>query len=311
MKGKDLALLFALAGLWGASFLFIKVAVAEVTPTFLVAVRMVLATATLMLAAALMRRVFVNTESFTWDGLLRSWKPLMVLGLVNAVLPYLFIAWGEKWISSGAAAILNSTVPLFTALMVWVAHREMNSSERLGTGGVLGLLAGLLGVGVLVGGKGEGVGGVMEFMGEGAVLLGAASYGVGGLYARRHLKGVPVLVSAVGQNLAGAVWILPFAAVSGLPSRWPSAAALVSIAALGAVGTGIAYLLYFQLIARVGATRTTMVTYLLPAMALFYGALLLGEEVTPRAVIGLALILAGIAGVTGVVRWPRRAPPVP
>lgn len=140
------------------------------------------------------------------------------------------------------------------------------------------------------------------------MLVGSASYATGNFYARRTMKGVPVAVSAVGQNIAGLVLVLPVA-VFALPDAVPSLPVLGSLAGLGAIGTGFSLLLYFRLIANVGPARTSTVTYLVPVWALLYGALLLGEDVTARALLGLALILAGVAGASGLVRLPRRRPP--
>jgi drug/metabolite transporter (DMT)-like permease len=192
-------------------------------------------------------------------------------------------------------------------LLPWFA------GERLGALGVAGLLLGIVGVGVLVGG----FGGLVEdfsgtrseaLAGSGAILVGSASYAIGGLYARRSMKGVPVTVSAVGQSAGGLVLVLPFAAFA-LPERLPSLHVMGALAGLGVIGTGFSLLLYFRLIANVGPTRTSTVTYLVPVWALLYGALLLGEGITARSVLGLVLILAGVAGVSGIFRLPRRKPP--
>jgi drug/metabolite transporter (DMT)-like permease len=175
------------------------------------------------------------------------------------------------------------------------------------------LLLGIVGVGVLVGGFGglvEGLSGTRSeaLVGVGAILAGSVSYAVGGLYARRSMKDVPVTVSAVGQSAGGLVLVLPFAAFA-LPKGLPSLQAIGALAGLGVIGTGFSLLLYFRLIANVGPTRTSTVTYLVPVWALLYGGLLLGEAITARSVLGLVLILAGVAGVSGIFRPPRRKPP--
>jgi drug/metabolite transporter (DMT)-like permease len=139
-------------------------------------------------------------------------------------------------------------------------------------------------------------------------------YAVGGLYARRSMGGVPVAVSATGQNVAALFVVLPFALFS-LPEGPLAAKAVFALVVLGVVGTGLAAIVFFRLIARIGATRTATVAYLVPVAALFYGALFLGEQITAGAVAGLALILAGVAGASGLgIRPPRRsrkAPPTP
>ena len=318
MRGRDFALLLILAALWSSSFLFIKVALVELAPALIVMGRLVFGSLTLLASIPLLRRVAPDLlpeggGRGIVDGVLVLRHPLLFLGAFNAVLPFAAIAWGENFISSGAASIFNSTVPLFTALLVFAL--PFFPEERLSALGVAGLLLGFVGVGVLVTGDPEGGGAVSrgaQLLGGGAVLLGSLSYAVGNVYARRRLKGTAVLVSAVGQNAAGIIVVLPLVFFSGLPEGVPSAGVFAALLGLGAGGTGIAYLIYFGLISRVGATKTSAVAYLMPAIALFYGAVFLDEEISPRALLGLALILTGVAGVTGVLRLPRlfrREPP--
>ena len=309
MKGRDLGLLLGLGAMWGSSFLFIKVSVAEVSPVFVVACRLMFAVLTLLVALPLVGRGSGGKkgEASLAGQVAGLWRPFLVLGVSNAVVPYLVIAWGTQFLPSGTAAILNSTVPLFTAVMVGVL--PWFGDERLGLLGVAGILLGMLGVGVLAGGFGGLTGDLHTMLlGAGAILCGSASYAVGGLYAKRRMKGVPVKVSAVGQNLGGFLVILPFA-LFFLPDRLPSMPVVGSLIGLGAVGTGLSLLLYFRLIANVGATRTATVTYLVPIWALAYGTLLLGEGISASDVLGMLLILAGVAGVSGLTRLPRKQPP--
>ena len=309
MKGRDLGLLLGLGAMWGSSFLFIKVSVAEVSPVFVVACRLMFAVLMLLVALTLAGRGSGGKkgEASLAGQVAGLWRPFLVLGVSNAVVPYLVIAWGTQFLPSGTAAILNSTVPLFTAVMVGVL--PWFGDERLGLLGVAGILLGILGVGVLAGGFGGLTGDLHTMLlGAGAILCGSASYAVGGLYAKRRMKGVPVRVSAVGQNLGGFLVILPFA-LFFLPDRLPSMPVVGSLIGLGAVGTGLSLLLYFRLIANVGATRTATVTYLVPIWALAYGALLLGEGISASDILGMLLILAGVAGVSGIIRLPRKQPP--
>jgi drug/metabolite transporter (DMT)-like permease len=310
VKGRDLALLLALGAMWGSSFLFIKVAVIEVPPTFVVAARLFFSILTLAAALPLLGRI-AGERTATLPQVARLWRPLLILGLFNAALPFFVISWGTQFLPSGTAAILNSTVPLFTALLAltlpWFA------GERLGVLGVAGLLLGIVGVGTLVGGFGglvDGPSGTRSeaLAGAGAILVGSVSYAVGGLYARRSMNDVPVTVSAIGQSAGGLVLVLPFAAFA-LPERFPGLQVLGALTGLGVIGTGFSLLLYFRLIANVGPTRTSTVTYLVPVWALLYGALLLEEGITARSMLGLALILAGVAGVSGIFELPRRKPP--
>ena len=307
MKARDLALLLVLGAMWGSSFLFIKVAVAEVSPAFVVAARLFFSVVTLLAALPLLGRLSGGGAAI--PQVARLWRPLLVLGFLNAALPFFVISWGTQFLPSGTAAILNSTVPLFTASLVLAL--PWTSGDRLGALGAAGLLLGIVGVGVLVGGFGglvEGPPGSGALAGAVAILLGSMSYAAGGLYARYSVKGVPVAVSAVGQSAGGLLLTLPYA-LFALPERLPSLHVLGALVGLGVVGTGFSLLLYFRLIANVGPTRTATVTYLVPVWALLYGAVLLGEEVTARSVFGLVLILAGVAGVSGIFRLPRKKPP--
>lgn len=311
MKGRDIGLLLVLGAMWGSSFLFIKVALGEVSPVFIVAGRAFFGLLALLAAAPLLARIFGRTEHGLLRNLARFWRPLLVLGFFNAALPFFTISWGTQFLPSGTAAILNSTVPLFTAVLAGLL--PFITDERLGLSGIAGILLGILGVAVLAGGFGGGFSGSVSeaLMGAGAVMVGSLSYAAGGLFARRTMKGVPVSVSAVGQNAAAFLLVLPLAAFAA-PDRMPGLPVVLSVVGLGAIGTGFSLLIYFRLIANVGATRTSTVTYLVPIWALFYGALLLGEDVTARSILGLALILAGVAGVSGIVRLPgRRPPPAP
>ena len=302
-------MLLVLGAMWGSSFLFIKVALAEVEPAFIVACRLFFAVSSLLLAAPLLRRLSGGGTDLLGQGL-KIWPSLLVLGFFNAALPFLAISWGTQFLTSGTAAILNSTVPLFTALLAGVL--PFFASEKLGGLGAAGILLGILGVGVLVdgssgsAGSAGGLSGVI--VGALAVSVGSAGYAMGGLFARRTMGGVPVAVSAVGQSAGGLVLSLPLAALS-VPREFPSLPVLGSLIGLGVIGTGFSLLIYFRLIANVGATRTSTVTYLVPVWALLYGPVLLGEPLTARAVIGLVLILAGVAGVSGMARLPRKTTP--
>ena len=306
LKARDLGLLLVLGAMWGSSFLFLKVAVAEVEPAFVVACRLFFAVASLLLAAPLLKRLSGGGGDL-FGRAARLWPSLLVLGLLNAALPFLAISWGTQFLTSGTAAIMNSTVPLFTALLAGVL--PFFASERLGALGVAGILLGIVGVGVLVDGSSGSAGSLSGVLaGAGAVSVGSASYALGGLFARRAMGGIPVAVSAVGQSAAGLVLSLPLAAFS-LPDGVPRLPVLVSLVGVGAIGSWFSLLIYFRLIVSVGATRTSTVTYLVPVWGLLYGAVLLDEPVTARAVLGLLLILAGVAGVSGIARLPRKTTP--
>jgi drug/metabolite transporter (DMT)-like permease len=255
--------------------------------------------------AALVLLAVVASKREVLEAMRRNWLALVMLGLLNCAIPYTLITWGETQITSGLASIYNACAPLWAAglglFWTW--------GERLAPGRLFGVLMGLAGVMLIVGGNlGGGNDPVLHLLGQAAVLAAALSYAVSGIYARRMLRGVPSLAPATGQLVAGAIMLLPLA-VMQVPTKMPSWQALGAVSTLAILGTALASLIYYWLLARVGAARTLLVTYLLPGFALMWGALLLHEPVTPVAVLGLALVLLGIAITTGsagpVVRWLR------
>ncbi len=288
---RDAAVLALLAAIWGASFFLIKISLGDFSPVLIAGFRVALAAAFLL---ALGSRRSQGGLGQNWRS--TQWKKFLVLAVFNAVIPYILIAWGEQHISSGLAAIFNATTPLFAFVYGYMLPGR-GARENLGLSGLLGLLVGIAGVGLLVGDSTSG-----DLAGEIAVVVASASYAVAGHFARRAFQGQPVLVPALGQNLFAALLLLPVGLVFTWPSHWPSGGAVASILALGLGGTGLAYVLYYWLIAHAGPTRTLTVTYLLPLTALIYGAVLLGEPVVWRELAGMALILIGIAGTSGLLR---------
>jgi len=309
VRSRDLALLVALAAMWGAAYTFTKVAVAGVSPAFLGASRLLIAVLVLLAAWPLLGRLagagtasIGEMGSFGLREVLARWRSFAVLGATNAAVPYVSIAWGTQYLPSGVAAILNGSVPLFTTVF---AALPFFAERRLGPVGIAGILSGLVGVSLIVGGDyGAEATARQTLYGAGAVLVGSSGYALGGLYARRALAGVPTAVNALGQNVAALVLVLPFAALT-LPAAPPDARTVSALVLLGTVGTGLAAIVFFTLLDRVGATRTSTVAYLVPVAALVYGILFLGEPLMIRALGGLALILAGVVGVSGA--FPRRS----
>ncbi len=298
MKPKEYLMLFALAALWGASFLFIKVAVAEMSPLTLVGARLLLGALGLLVIVPF-RPVIMHG----WNT--RLWS-FFIVAIFNAVIPYLTISWGEEYISSGMAAILNATTPLVIAL----ASQWWPGGERLTRTRVTGVIIGFVGVGVLVGPTALGTSvSLFYLLGVFAALAGAISYAFGALLAHRLLADAPALQPAIGQTGMGAVIIAPIAGlalVAQPPTHMLSPWAIGSVLVLALGGTSLAYLLYYRLIASIGPTRTLVVTYLLPCIALVYGALLLHESLGLNALAGLALVLTGIF-VTGKKTEPSGA----
>lgn len=292
MRTREYTVLFTLALIWGASFLFIKVAVREMSPTTVVAGRLAFSVLTLALIVAVRPALF--------RGWRRYWRLALVVGIINNIIPFLLITWGELRISSGVASILNATTPLFTVLLAnwWPgAGREALTLRRGG-----GMLLGFVGVGVLVGPSALNLssGGAARIIGEVAVLIAAASYGVGALLIKRYAGASP-LVGPLTMQGAALLIMLPIALVAGLPTQLPSLKAVGAVVTLGIFGTAIAYLLSFWLIQHVGATRAMLVTYLLPCTAVIWGVLLLGETVSWNTLVGLVLVLLGTMVTNGTL----------
>jgi len=286
MKPKEYLVLFALAALWGASFLFIKVAVQDMSPLTLVAIRLVLGALGLLLVVPFKPAIMKGWRTHLWA--------FTVVAIFNAVIPYLAISWGELHITSGMAAILNATTPLTVVIVSnWWPGGERFTWIRVG-----GVLIGFLGVGILTGPAALAAGGSGLFLlGVLAALAGAISYAFGGLFAHKLLTGLPLLQPAIGQLTVGALMLTPVAGIALAiqpPAHIPSIWAIASALALSLGGTTIAYIFYYWLIDHVGPTRTLVVTYLLPCMALVYGALLLHEAVGLNSIAGLILILSGV-----------------
>jgi drug/metabolite transporter (DMT)-like permease len=287
MEAQDYLSLVALAGIWGASFLFIKVAVGEMAPPVLVFGRTAMG-ALAVLAVLRLTRVPLGTVR-------RHWRGGLVVAVTNAALPYTLFAFGERFIDSSLAGILNATLPLWTALMapLWSEAESLQARQVLGLGlGFLGaIVAANPGAGTLGG----------SLIGVAACLLATLSYAFATHYSRRAFPGVPAQIPAFMQCLGAAVILLPLA-IALHPARMPSAAALGSVAALGLGGTGLAMILAYRLVRRVGASRTTVVTYLIPPAAVFWGWAVLHEQPTLFTVLSLLLILGGVWLIT---RAPR------
>ena len=283
-----------LALVWGASYLFIKVAVEEIEPTAMMFFRT--AVAAILLGAFLVAQ---RGARFAADALRGSWKTGLALGAINAAVPFTLIAWGEKHIDSGVAAIANATVPLFVVLLAI----RFRPSERVTGGRLAGVLVGLAGVAVLAGAQPGG--GWWAVAGTLAVVLSSLSYAAAGLYGQLRVAETPGPVLATA-SMAGAAVILLVPALLQLPDEMPGWKAVASVAALTVLGTALAQLVLFRLLRLHGPTRTSLVTYLMPPTALLYGVVLLDEPLTTGVLIGLALILPGVALGSGAVRLPRR-----
>jgi drug/metabolite transporter (DMT)-like permease len=284
-----------LAAVWGASYLFIKVAVEDIEPAPMMFFRT--AFAALLLLPVVLARAGVREGLAQVRG---AWRTGLALGAVNAAIPFTLIAWGEKHVDSGVAAIVNATVPLFVVLLAI----RFRPSERATGARLAGILLGLVGVAVLAGAQPEG--GWWAIAGTMAVVLSSISYAVASLYGAARAGQVAAPVLATAGMTGAALLLLPFAIVQ-FPDAMPGWKAIASVAALTVGGTALAQLVLFRMLRLHGSARTSLVTYLMPPMALLYGALLLDEPITAAAVAGLALILPGVALGSGRLRLGQRA----
>jgi drug/metabolite transporter (DMT)-like permease len=283
-------MLAAVALLWGASFLFIKVAVRELAPATLIMGRLGLAT--LALAAIV---PFMVGGAVTREALVANWRWLAVVGLVNVAIPFWFLSWGETRIDSGLASIIQASVPIFNAVVSFGFFREV----RVAGLRLLGVAIGFVGVALLVGAQPHG-----KVLGAIAVVGMALCYAVGQLLAARHLANVPPPVVALGTTGVAAIAALP-AGIVQAPHETPGWKAIGSVVALAVPLTAIAFLLFYAIIAGAGAAYAALVTYLVPPIALAYGAIFLDERFGPSAFAALVLILGGVVLGTGRVRVRR------
>lgn len=290
MRGRDGLELGILAAIWGASFLFMRVAAPALGPVPLIALRVGIAAAVLLPLLALRG----GLRSLRGRGL-----HLLVLGAINSAVPFCLLAFATLSLTAGFASILNATSPLWGAIVAHVWLRD-----RLDRGRALGLAVGLAGVVLLVWGRASlGPGGAG--LPVAAALVATLSYGVAASWTRRFLRGVDPLAIAAGSQAGAALLLVPAA----LP-LWPRGpvppAAWASAVALGVACTALAYVLYFRLIASVGPARAIAVTFLVPLFAVAWGAILLDEALGARAIAASAVVLLGTALATGLLRLPAR-----
>lgn len=281
-------LLAALGVAWGVPYLLIKIAVEELHPTTLVLGRVVIATA-LMLPLAIAQGAL--------RGALRHWRVVVVYALIEIVLPWFFLTRAEQHLPSSLTGLLIAGVPIVGVVIALVTR----SGERLGGRGAVGLVVGLAGVALLVGFESGATGGGGEARAVAELAIVVVCYAIGPVIMSRYLAAAPATgVIALSMATAAAVYVVP--GIAYAPTQWPSAEVTASVVALGVICTALAFVIFFALVAEVGAVRSTLVTYLNPAVAVAAGALVLGEPISWLTAAGFVLVLAGSALAS------RRAP---
>lgn len=286
MQTKHLIELILLAAIWSASFLFMRIATPEFGPIALAEVR------TLSAALFLLPFLYAGNQ---YSVVLKHWRPILVIAIITTVLPYSLLSYTTLYAPAGYAAILNATVPMFSAVVAYFWLKE-----GIGLKSQVGLLVGFLGVFVLAMDDTslDTSAGRLPVI---AALVAAFGYGLGANYTKVKLSGVGALAISAGSQFFSALILLPFA-IYFWPAEQPGGTAWISVIVLGVVCTGITLVMFYRLIGTVGPTKAVMVAYLIPVFGLLWGYLFLGEIVTPKMVLGGLLTLAGVAFTTGSFR---------
>ena len=295
MKTKDWIELTLLAAIWGASFLFMRVGAPEFGAVALAAMRVTGAALVLLPLLA---------QQGQMAALRQHWKPIFLVGLTNSGIPFVLFAYAALAITAGLSSIFNAAVPLFGAVVAWVWLKD-----RPGPGRVLGLAIGFAGVLWLAWDKaGFKPGAPITQTGLAvlACLTATLLYGWSASFTKRYLTGVPPLASATGSQVSSALF-LAVPAWWFWPSTWPSATSWTAVGLLAVLCTGVAYVMYFRLISRIGPANAITVTFLIPVFGVLWGWLFLHEKITSAMVLGCVVIVAGTALATGWLRWPAKA----
>ena len=295
MNSQEWGFLLALSVLWGGSFFFAGVAVKELPPFTIVSLRVAI--------AAIVLNIILRIQNLHLPRSKTAWRAFFGMGILNNVIPFSLIVWGQSHLASGLAAILNATTPLFT---VAVAH-FLTQDEKMTGSRLIGVIIGFIGVAVMIGGKSSFMLG-NEIVAQLACLSGALSYAFAGIYGRRFKKmGIPPMVTATGQVTASSVILLPIMLIIDQP--WtlvlPSTGAIAALFGLALLSTALAYIIYFRILSTAGATNLLLVTFLIPVTAIFLGISILGERLELRHLVGTILIGAGLAAIDGRL-WKRR-----
>ncbi len=301
MSGRDWTMLTALSVIWGGSFFFTGIAVKELPPFTIVAARVGLAALALLLG--------LRIAGISMPRAPRVWLAFFGMGLMNNMIPFSLIVWGQGHIASGLASILNATTPLFGVVVAHLLTRD----EKMTGGRLAGTIVGFAGVALMIGPSAlSGLG--SHLMAELAVLGAALSYAFAGIFGRRFkAMGIDPIVTATGQISASAVLMIPLALLVDRP--WtlpiPGLPTLAALVAIALISTALAYIIFFRILASAGATNLMLVTFLIPVSAILLGWLFLGEVLAPQHLIGMATIVAGLVLIDGRLQRRILSSPAP
>jgi len=294
MNLQDWIMLISLSVLWGGSFFFVGVAVKALTPLTIVFIRLALAAVTLWVVVLVLKVPVPRSLS--------EWSALFIMGILNNVIPFSLIVWGQTHIESGLASIFNAMTPLFTVLVAGL----LLSDERISVLKIVGIVLGILGAVIMVGADVlQGIG--TQVLAQLAVIGAAVSYGFSTVFGRRFKRfGINPIAIAAGQVSCSAMVLVPLLMVFEQPfsQGMPELEVWASLVALAVLSTALAYILYFRVLASAGATNVSLVTFLVPVSAIVLGFVFLNERLELTHLMGMALIALGLAAIDGRL-WRR------
>ncbi|MBV8792678.1 MAG: EamA family transporter [Pseudolabrys sp.] len=291
MSAREWTLLFVLSVLWGGTFYFVAVAVKELPPLTLAALRVSVGLLTLLLVLLIIGHRLPRSRE--------AWVAFLGMGLLNNAGPFVLLNWGQAHIPSGVASIFLGTTPFFAAILAHVYTHD----ERLTGGRLFGVIAGMIGIAAMVGASAVHAL-TSDVAGQLAVMLAAIGYAIAGLWGRRFARlGIGPLIASAGMMIVSSATLVPIALIIDRP--WtlplPSPGALGAVLGLAIPSTALAYVIYFRLLRTVGATNLMLVTFLMPVTAILLGVTFLGEHLEPRHIAGMSLIALGLAAIDGRV----------
>jgi drug/metabolite transporter (DMT)-like permease len=281
----------ALGALWGSSFLFMRFSALEFGAMATAAGRVAIAAA-FLLPIVLMKGLLPELQ--------KHWRQIFFMGIFNSAIPFACFAFSLLSITTGLSSILNATVPMFGALVAWVWLKDKPALTR-----IVGIVIGFTGIALLAWGKASfkpDASGAVTGWAVLACLVACLCYGISASFAKKYMGGIHPMVTAAGSQIGATLGLL-VPAIWLWPATTPSTTAWLALLVLGVACTGIAYILYFRLIEKAGPQRTLTVTFLIPVFAVFYGAVFLGEVVTPWMLLCAVVIVCGTALATGLVKF--------